>query len=207
MGFFKEITCAHCGKRAGMLGRVALDNDQYVCGKCMKDFPTEIQTELAGHSYQDFLRVRHYMDEINPKLKKTFHETHKYYKIHIDTAHDLFYLDDLYPTVYFRFENLKDFSLEYVADTVKDGMLSTKVNGKIFMKIGVEDLLFFRDCVLASDVKANAKVSGVINKKYTYENPKGMDDFLHHFQGAWTHAVTEVLNRYLREREAEEEES
>lgn len=197
MAFFKEKPCAHCGKKTNMLTRVKLNNDQYICGKCLDKFPTEISQELTGHSYEEFLNIYNYINKVNPTLKKQFRETHKFHGIHIDTTHELFYLDFVSPTTYLQFKDLSDCNLEFSADEVKDGFLGAKVTGKIYLKLRMDNMLLYVDKVIATDIKASAKVSGVMNKKVTYENPKGMDEFIRHFGLAWNRAITQNIDMLL----------
>lgn len=189
MALFKEVKCTCCGKKTNVLTRTRLEDGQYLCSKCLEMIPYELSRELEGRSYADFETLKEYMEVNNPDWDKMFRETHKFHGIHIDTANALFYLDWLHPTTYFRFVDLDEFSLEFVPDEVKEGMFGTKVTGKIYMKIRVDSMLLYMDKVLAKDVKASAKISGVMNKKVTYENPKGMDEFLHHFLRAWDYAA------------------
>ena len=195
MALFKEVLCVHCGKKTNMLTRTKLDDGQYICGKCVENIPSELSRELTGRSYEDFLYLRGYMDQVNPMLKNMFRETHKFHGIHIDTAHDLFYLDGMYPTTYFHFKDLSECQLEFVPDEVKDGFFGAKVNGKIYLRLRVDSLYLYKDEIIAKDVKAAAKIGGIMSKKVTYENPKGMDEFVHHLHGAWKHALDEELYR------------
>lgn len=198
MGLFKEIMCTHCGKKTNMLTRAKLRDGSYLCSKCAAAAPTS--SSLCEGDYQDYLKVLEYMEESKNKLAKEFHETHRFQSIHIDTQHKLFYLDDVYPTVYLKFENLEEFNMNFAADEVKTGMLSTKVTGKIFYKVKVSFPTIFIDQVLARDVKATAKVkSGIFSDKVVYDNPKGMDDFLHYFAQAWQTAIDEKSARLIRE--------
>lgn len=199
MALFKEKLCTHCGKKTNMLTRIKLENDEYICGKCVDKMPSEMSEELTGRPYGDFFYLRNYVDEVNPVLAKRFRETHKFHGIHLDTAHDLFYLDGLYPTIYFQLKDLDEFELEFTPDEVKDGFLGAKVTGKIYLRVRIEELLLFVDKVIAKDVKASAKIGGVVSKKVTYENPKGMDEFIHHMLAAREHALNAEIDRLSRE--------
>lgn len=198
MALFKEVKCVCCGNKTNILTRTKLEDGQYLCFKCLEKIPAEMSRELAGRSYEEFETLQNYMDQIHPLLEKSFHETHKFHGISIDTANALFRLDWMYPTACFRFEDLDEFSLEFVPDEVKDGIFGTKVNGKIYMKLRINYLLLYIDKVIVRDVKASAKISGIMSKKVTYENPKGMDEFLHHFQRAWTYAIAKRAEEWER---------
>ena len=189
MALFKEKSCAHCGKRANMLTRIKLVDDRYICGKCVDKIPMELSEALNGRSYNDFLVLNHYVNEINPQLEKRFHETHRFHGIHLDAANELFYLDGYYPTIYCRLGELNEFEMQFAPDEVKDGFFGAKVIGKIYLRLRINKLMLFVDKVIAKDVKAEAKVSGFGSKNVTYQNPRGMDEFLHHFNGALRHAL------------------
>ena len=165
----------------------------------------EISQELTGRSYDDFLNLDTYVREINPKLEKRFRETHKFHGVHLDTAHDLLYLDGYYPTIYIQLKDVDELELEFVADEVKEGFFGAKVTGKIYLRARVEEVLLFVDKVIAKDVKADAKVGGIIGKKVTYENPKGMDEFIHHLYAARKHALDEEVYRLTHELDSAED--
>lgn len=204
MGLFKEINCVHCGKKTSMLTRAKLADGQYVCGKCTSKIPSEIMSNLGEYTYEDYKELLRYMEESETSLSKAFKETHSFYSIHIDTQHGLFYLDTMYPTVYLKFENLSDFNLTFDPDEVKEGLLGDKVTGKIYYKVKMNTPSFFIDNVLARNVKARAHVkTGIFKDKVEYDNPKGMNEFLHYFESAWDHAKNELYERLARELEEE----
>jgi len=198
MGLFKEIMCTHCGKKTNPLTRFKLKDGACLCSKCVAALPSAFSR--GEGDYQDYLMSLAYLEESKNQLAKVFQETHRFHSIHIDTQHKLFYLEDVYPTVYLKFENLEEFNMNFAADEVKTGMLSTKVTGKIFYKVKLSAPPIFIDKVLARDVKATAKVkSGIFSDKVVYDNPKGMDDFLHYFAQAWQTALEEKSARLIRE--------
>lgn len=207
MGLFKEINCVHCGKKTGVLTRRKLEDGNYVCSKCMSMIPNYIATCLGEYNYEQYQDLRSYLEESENTLSKLFRENHSFYAIHIDTEHELFYIDIDYPRVYLKFEDVADFRLEYEADEVKEGLLGDKVTGKIYLKLKMYSPYFYKEAVLASNVKASANVrDGLFQKKVKYSNPKGMDDFLHYFLSTWRSAsdakyarLAEELNRYNAE--------
>lgn len=191
MALFKEKMCVHCGQKTNLLTRVSLENDQYLCGKCTSRIPSGITTELKGHSYDDFLWLDHYMKKISPKLKKMFRETHRFYGIVLDSAHDIIHLEGslLVCDMYCPLDYISEFTLEFVPDKVKDGIFSTKVTGKVFLRLRADELLWFEDREIASNIKASARTAGWSGNRVVYENPKGMDDFCTHFEMARLHAI------------------
>lgn len=199
MALFKEIPCAHCGGKTNLITRSKLSNEQYVCSKCTSNIPGAITSCLRDYNYEDFLNLKAYMEESKTQLEKVFQENHSFYGIHIDTEHELFYLDSLYPRTYLKFEDLSECSLEFIADEAKDGILGVKVTGKIFFKIKMSNPYFFKEEILKDGVKATARVEkGLFKNTVKYDNPKGMDDFIHFFNSCWNHAVDAKLARMSR---------
>lgn len=201
MGLFKEIYCAHCGKKTGLLTRKKLRDEQYVCSNCMSSMPRCIKESLDEGDYENFKRVKEYISYSNNELSKIFRKTHSFYSLHIDTAHKLFYFDTDHPRVYYQMEQLSEFDLDFVADEVKEGFLSDKVTGKILITIKVDHPNWYKSDVFESYVNAKANVKGIYNKRAIYENPKGMDEFLYHFTRAWNIAREELYTRLTRELE------
>lgn len=198
MGLFKEIMCVHCGKKTNMLTRAKLKDGSYLCSKCASAIPSAVS--ICEGDYQAYLSTLGYIEESKNQLAKEFRETHRFQSIHIDTQHKLFYLDDVYPTIYLKFENLDEFNMNFAADDVKTGMLGSKVTGKIFYKVKVSFPAIFIDRVLVDNAKATANIkTGIFNDKVSYGNPKGMDDFLHYFAQAWQSAIDEKSARLARE--------
>lgn len=202
MALFKDTHCVHCGNRTKMISRVKLENDQYICGKCTSKIPMVLSQELTGRSYEEFLHLDNYMKEVNPQLKSRFRETHKFYGVRLDTAHDILCLSELLPEVYVKLSDVSEFDLKYVADEVNDGWLGVKVTGKVFLRVRADDIFLFIDKVMARNVKANAKTKGLMGKKVIYDNPAGMDEFLQHYEAASQHALNELLRQINRQIDA-----
>ena len=199
MALFKEIPCVHCGGKTNLITRSKLSDEQYVCSKCTSNIPGAITSCLRDYDYEDFLSLKAYMEESKTQLEKVFKENHSFYGIHIDTEHELFYLDSIYPKTYLKFENLSECSLEFIADEAKEGVFGVKVTGKIFFKIKMNDPYFFKDEILKEGVKTTARVEkGLFKNTVKYDNPKGMDDFIHYFNDCWTRAVNAKLERLAR---------
>ena len=89
MGFFKEKICAHCGKKAGML-KSTLKDGQYICSKCTKPVPFELNGFLKEYDYEGFKDLLEYLEKYNKEYKAKYCETHRYHSIHLDAQHGLF---------------------------------------------------------------------------------------------------------------------
>lgn len=199
MGLFKEIHCEHCGKKTGMLTRVKLADGTYVCSACKAGIPGYIH--LSDYTYTDFLNLKAYLEESATTLKKQFRENHYFSQIHLDTEHELFYIDSLGKPLYLKLEDLEEFSLDFTPDELKEGLLSSKVTGKLTLTMKMGHPYFFREEILDSSAKASAQVKGVFSKKAVYNNPKGMDDFLQFFNSAWNRALEKKQRRLFAEAE------
>ena len=132
-------------------------------------------------------------------LSKIFREYHYFSRIGLDTEHRLFYIDGLGKRLYLKLENLAEFDLDFIPDEVKEGLLSTKVTGKLFLKMRMIQPYFYKEETLEFGVKAHAEMKGVFNKKAVYSNPEGMDDFLHFFNSAWQSALDQKYSQLTAE--------
>ena len=202
MGLFQEINCVHCGKKTSLLTRKKLRDGQYVCSKCLAGMPSCIKEYLGDGDYNNFKNVKEYMQYSNDELSRVFRETHSYYSLHIDTEHKLFYLSSDHPRTYYKMSELSEFNLEFVPNEVKEGLFSDKVEGKLVITIKMDFPYWFKDEVFENYVSAKAKIKGMINKRALYDNPKGMDDFLHAFGRAWDQAKAEEFARLTSEIES-----
>lgn len=204
MGLFNEIKCVHCGKKTGLMTRTKLDDGQYICSKCSTGVPISVLSKLNECDYAGFIRVKEYVEYSDNELSKVFKKTHSFHGIHIDTEHKLFYLDRDHPRIYYKFEEIEDFGMTFSADEVKDGFLSTKVNGNIYYELKLGFPGAYVEEALVKNVKANAKVKkGLVKSTVVYDNPKGMDEFLVYFNNAWKSAIDEKIDRVFREEREE----
>lgn len=187
MGIFSDIYCAVCNEKTGVFTRTKLTDGSYICSKCMKFVPSYMRESFySRYDLDDYRALRQYADYSNEVLRPQFHETHKYYSIHIDTEHLIFYLGDWIDdkTLFLRFDHLTDFDLVYHADEYKEGMASNKVYGRLLLKVKMNYPYFYYETKLDEKAKAKAKKS-LFGTNIEYENPKGMDDFLLYFMEAW----------------------
>lgn len=113
MGLFKEKLCAHCGNKAGML-KSTLGDGQYICSKCSKPVPYELSKFWNEYDYQGFQDLLDYLERSDKEYSKKFRETHRFHSLHLDTEHGLFYIDNMYPTVYFLLQEVEEFKLEWL---------------------------------------------------------------------------------------------
>lgn len=199
MALFKEIYCAHCGKKTNLVMRKRLKDGQYVCTSCTVGIPGYIN--LDDYDYEAFRNLKAYLAESENELKKAFRENHEYSQIHLDTEHGLFYVGEFGKHLYLKLENLEEFELEFMPDVVKEGVLSTKVTGKVMLRMRMSEPYFFKEEVLDYSAKASAEIKGVFSKKAVYDNPKGMNEFLQFFNSAWKSAVDRKYRRLLVELE------
>lgn len=209
MGIFKEEKCVHCGKKAGRVLRQKLKTGEYICGDCWHGMTVSMLSSLRNCDYEGFLRLLDYVDYSNNELSKMFKENHSYQGIHIDTENRLFWLEGDNPRIYYKFEEITEFDMQFVADEAKDGLLGAKVTGKIYLNLRLGFPEICKEEVLAKNVKAKAKVKeGLFKSKIIYDNPKGMDDFLIYFTNAWKAATDEKIIRIFNaEREEAREEA
>lgn len=194
MGLFKEVYCAHCGKKAGLFTRTKLTDGKYLCAECWGLVPSVMSdTVSSDYDYEDYKALLEYIEYSNQNLRPLFHQTHSFYSIRIDTQHGLLCFDESFSAnkVYFQFRNLADFGLVFRPEEYKEGMLNDKVTGKILMTVKMKMPYFYCEEILDSSAKATAR-SKMFSSKIEYENPKGMDDFLLFFQSAWERDIEQA---------------
>ena len=205
MALFKEENCAYCGKKLSLLGKHKLADGTHVCGKCYGRLPYMFTSGVKEYDKEQFARVMEYLDESKNHLEKIFNETDSYQGIRIDTQHDLLYYDGIRPAVYLKFENVSDYDLYFEAEEAKEGMFRTKVTGSIHLRLKTDFPICFIDEVVATGVKASARVDeGLFRKKVIYDNPKGMDEFNRHFARTWEIAREKMYIRLTRELEEQQ---
>ena len=206
MGIFKEINCAHCGKKAGLLTRMKLHDGNCLCGDCVSLIPSFMRDSVKKHydleDYRAFLDYKNYSDR---ELRPRFRETHSYYTIHIDTENKIFYLgyDINEKTVFFNFYSIEDFDLVFKAEVLKEGVLGDKVKGEVLLVLKVNAPYFYHEEILDYSAKAKAKKK-IFSNTVEYDNPRGMDEFLLYFQRAWQASLEEVYAQAERANSAGE---
>lgn len=187
MGIFTEIYCAVCNEKTSVFTRTKLTDGSYICSKCMKFVPSYMRNSFrSSYDLDDYRALRRYAEYSNDVLRPLFHETHKYYSLHIDAEHLIFYIGDWIDdkTLFLRFDHLTEFDLVYHADEFKEGMAGDKVYGRLLLKVKMNYPYFYYETILDEKVKAKAK-KAFFGTKIEYENPKGMDEFLWHITEAW----------------------
>lgn len=187
MGVFTDIYCAECEQKTKLFLRTKLNDGKYVCSKCTKFVPAYMMESFCSHyDMEDFQALQRYANYSDSLLRPVFHETHKYYSIHIDSEHKIFYIGDEIDerTLFLEFSRLEEFDLVFHADEFKEGMVGDKVYGRILLKIKMAYPYFYYKAKLDDRVKAKAKKT-FFGTEVKYENPKGMDDFLLYFMETW----------------------
>ena len=197
MALFKEIHCKKCGKKTNVLTRWKLLDKNYVCGECTKSIPATIINSLETMSFEEFEDLISYIEYSQSELKSKFNETHSYQGVHLDADNKLFYTKASLLDEYMCFElkYLKVFNLYFMPNDVKDGLLGKKVEGKLIAsyQMGWPSVLYNK--VHNKNISATAK-SKLLSSKISYENPKGMDEFLALFNTVWEEAMVDEYGNY-----------
>ena len=183
MGLFKDIYCAECGVKTKLLLRTRLADDNYLCFECASIIPSHMMDSVTtNYTLEDYRALKGYVQYSNTALRPIFHETHHYYSLHIDTENHLFYIGSgIAPdTVFLHFRNIEDFDLIFSAEEFKEGVIGDKVSGKIMFRIKMNNPVFYYETIFDRCAKAKAKKS-FFGSSISYDNPKGMDDFLSFF--------------------------
>ncbi len=194
MSFFKEIYCTESGKKTHLLTRTKLCDGNYLCSECTSIVPSYMMNSFCEkYTLEDYRDLKEYIKYSNEHLRPIFHGTHCFYSLHIDTENLLFYIgygiDS--DTIFLNFQNVTRFDMIFSAEEYKDGILGTKVNGKIMLELGMDCPYFYHEEVLTKNAKAKAKKS-LFGTKIEYDNPDGMDDFMFYFQRSWREALEQA---------------
>lgn len=193
MGLFKDVYCDECGKKAGMLMRVKLQDGKCLCASCSEAVPTHAYTSLLKsytldmyHDFKDYIRYS------NEYLRPLFKETHKYFILHVDVENKIFYIgrniDER--TVFYHFRNVADFDLIFDAKEFKEGIIGDKVTGKILMELEMNNPPFRYEEILDRSATAKAEKT-LFGSKVRYGSPKGMEEFLQVFLALWKESILE----------------
>lgn len=194
MGLFKEIRCARCRDVTKLLTRTKLSDGNYLCSKCTKAIPYYIHSCLSDrYTIEMYDNLLNYLTYSNEILRLKFHETQSYHSLHIDTESRIFYIGSgiTDETLFLEFKNISRFNMLFKPEDMKDGVLGTKVTGKILFELGMDTPYFYFEEVLTSNAKAKAKKT-FFGNHIEYENPAGMDDFLFYFNHCWEMALEEA---------------
>lgn len=194
MGLFKEIYCAECSKKTNILTRTKLCDGNYLCSDCTLIIPSYMKkSAYKKYALDDYRNFKEYITYSNKHLRPVFHETHSFYKLHIDTENLIFYIgygiDE--ETIFFDFEDVTRFDMVFCAEDYKDGLLGSRVRGKIMVELGVSFPYFYYDDILVNNAKAKARKT-FMGSKIEYGNPDGMDDFMFYFERAWREALEQA---------------
>ena len=173
MGLFKEISCAHCGNKAGMLSRLKLKDGNYLCWDCQKIIPDSIRDSWAAlNGAENYQGLLDYKKKSDSEYKPQFNGTFSYGEIEIDENHGLFRIgyDD---TLIYSFANVVDFDFGFVAETVKEGIFKDKVKGKSIGYIVLSNPF----ASYSGTIKNREKTKGNLNflkTKVVYDHPDGL---------------------------------
>ena len=67
MGLFSKKICVICGEKAGLLSRLKLENDDFVCGNCQKKLSPFFDHENKVHTEKEI------RDHANRRGKKSLY--------------------------------------------------------------------------------------------------------------------------------------
>ena len=84
---FKEVHCAICGKKVGMLSQHKLTDGNIICFDCIYELglPSYVSESLSDlYDLEKFLQLKEYMKYSKEVLEPVFQETASYGKIHLD---------------------------------------------------------------------------------------------------------------------------
>jgi len=199
MGLFKEIYCAHCGKKTNIITRMKLKDGNYICGECSDIFPLIMYETVSEYTLSQYQELVAYFDETYKKYGDKFKATHSYLDFDLDSVNRVFSIGYVSgKRTIFELKYLEEFDLYYYPLEYKEGFLAEKVVGNISLNIKMSTPEFCFQDDIEKDVKAVTK-SNLLGTKIDVGNPKGMDEFVSQFHFAWRNALEEAQREYYKE--------
>lgn len=189
----KEVHCAVCGNKAGLLTRQALKDGNYICFDCMPKLPSYVSECLAEHyDLEGFMQLKDYLRYSEEVLKPRFSETAHYGKLHMDEENGIFYIEEGFfsEPLYCEMKHVSFFDLEFRPEELKEGFLGDKVTGNVLAILNVTLPSFVYVKTVATNVKGKAKKK-LLSTTVTYENPEAMEDFKLRFLLVWSRYIVE----------------
>ena len=179
--FLKEVTCSHCGKKDKIMCFDELKDGSLLCADCAFEIPKEFNFKPEEKTLEEYREIRDFVDNANKNFEPIFTENDdfSYGKFKVDTQHNLCRIGNSF---IFEISNISTYSIDFHAEDLKDGLLSTKAKGDVRLAF-----LFLEKpyaSFMSKTIKSNVKVkveTHLFSRTVTYSNPPELDVFLARF--------------------------
>lgn len=121
----KDVYCAKCGTRTGIITRQWLLDDKCLCVNCQNVIPAYFQRNYGSLSFETYSVIASYMTGESKELGKQFKKKHTFLDLQLDAINGILrYKTSNANPLYVKLENISDFSLEYHPHLVQNGTSS-----------------------------------------------------------------------------------
>ncbi len=180
----KPAQCDCCGKELKGTQQKLFGTEApfILCSECANKIPGVLylyaKPNWTLEDYKNFLL----WNEGTLQEREHFTPDHKYGndgKIEIDTQHGLFRVGQ---GTIMRFAEVSSYEFGFKPESIKDGMLGSKVVGEEYFSFDVVVPRYFEEVILKRNVSYKAKQKGFISQKYEYSFSKEFLDIIQAFE-------------------------
>lgn len=109
----KDIYCANCGIRTGVITRQTLKDDRCLCVNCQNALPSYYMNKYHKMTAEEYGVIYTYITGESKELKKKFKKKHSFIDLHLDTANGILcYKPANSVPLYVKLENISHFALD-----------------------------------------------------------------------------------------------
>lgn len=131
----KDVNCAQCGVRTGLITRQWLFDDKCLCANCQNKLPISYKKNYNTMSIEKYTRLLSYMSLECKELKNVFKNKHSIAELSLDTANGILRYHPLSSVpLYIKLKDIQNFSLRYHSASVNEE------RGYLYMTLESRDL-------------------------------------------------------------------
>lgn len=109
----KDIYCANCGTRTGVITRQTLKDDRCLCVNCQNALPSYYIDKYHKMTAEEYNVIYEYITGESKELKKRFKKKHSLIDLHLDTANGILCYKPAHSVpLYVKLENISHFTLD-----------------------------------------------------------------------------------------------
>ena len=109
----KDVYCANCGARTGLITRTWLLDDRCLCVNCQNALPSYFKNKYGTMTLEQNSKVHSYISAESKELSKKFEKKHSFLDLQLDAVNGILcYKTAKSVPMYVKLENIANFSLE-----------------------------------------------------------------------------------------------
>ena len=130
--FTQEVTCSNCGQKGKIISFTTLKDGNKLCTSCKRSIPTQFDFNAKESTLEEFKELYDYMQYSKNKLEPIFEPDYElsYGNFEVDPVNNLCRINDGFV---FEINNITSYNFEFKAEDVKEGLLSTKAKGTVYL--------------------------------------------------------------------------